>query len=84
MRRPGFGPCAGKIPWRRERLPTPAFWPGEAHGQRRLVGSSPGARKESDITERLNQEHGRQAALVNVIDRANALGSYGNTGLPPP
>ena len=21
-----------KIPWRRERLPTPAFWPGEFHG----------------------------------------------------
>ena len=24
--RPGFGPWAGKIPWRRERLPTPVFW----------------------------------------------------------
>ena len=23
--RPGFDPCVGKIPWRRERLPTPAF-----------------------------------------------------------
>ena len=22
----------GKIPWRRERLPTPVFWPGEFHG----------------------------------------------------
>ena len=22
----------GKIPWRRKRLPTPAFWPGELHG----------------------------------------------------
>ena len=22
----------GKIPWRRERLPTPVFWPGELHG----------------------------------------------------
>ena len=22
----------GKIPWRRERLPTPGFWPGEFHG----------------------------------------------------
>ena len=28
-RRPGFNPSAGKIPWRRERLPTPVFWPGE-------------------------------------------------------
>ena len=30
--RPGFYPWAGKIPWRRERLPTPVFWPGEFHG----------------------------------------------------
>ena len=22
----------GKIPWRKERLPTPVFWPGESHG----------------------------------------------------
>ena len=22
----------GKIPWRRESLPTPVFWPGEFHG----------------------------------------------------
>ena len=22
----------GKIPWRRERLPTPILWPGESHG----------------------------------------------------
>ena len=27
--RPGFDPWGGKIPWRRERLPTPVFWPGE-------------------------------------------------------
>ena len=30
--RPGFYPWAGKIPWRRERLCTPVFWPGEFHG----------------------------------------------------
>ena len=23
----------GKIPWRKERLPTPVFWPGEFHGE---------------------------------------------------
>ena len=27
-----FDPWFGKIPWRRERLPTPVFWPGEFHG----------------------------------------------------
>ena len=26
----------GKIPWRRERLPTPVFWPREFHGQYRV------------------------------------------------
>ena len=25
-------PWVWKIPWRRERLPTPIFWPGEFHG----------------------------------------------------
>ena len=33
-------------PWRREKLPTPVFWPGEFHG----LYSSWG-RKESDMTE---------------------------------
>ena len=27
--RPGFDPWVGKTPWRRERLHTPVFWPGE-------------------------------------------------------
>ena len=27
-----FCPRVGKISWRRERLPTPVFWPGEFHG----------------------------------------------------
>ena len=36
-----FNPWFGKIPWRREWLPTPIFLPGESHGQRRLVGSGP-------------------------------------------
>ena len=42
---PGFG----KIPRRREWLPTPAFWLGEFHGL-----YSPWGRKESDTTERLS------------------------------
>jgi len=31
MRETGFDPWIGKIHWRRERLPTPVFWPGEFH-----------------------------------------------------
>ena len=26
---PGLDPWVGKIPWRKERFPTPVFWPGE-------------------------------------------------------
>ena len=43
----------GKFPGRRERLPTPVFWPGEFHGQRSLTGN-PWGRKVSDTTERLS------------------------------
>ena len=42
----GFDPWVRKIPWRRAWQPTPVFLPGEAHGQRSLVG-----RKELDATE---------------------------------
>ena len=35
--------------WRRERLPTPVFWPGEFHGQ-----YSPWGCKQSDTTEQLS------------------------------
>ena len=43
----------GKIPWRREWLPTPVFWPGEFHGQRSLADSSPWGQKDSDTTEQV-------------------------------
>ena len=51
VRRPGFNPWIGKMPWRREWLPTPVFLPGEFHGQRSLVGYSPWGCKELDMTE---------------------------------
>ena len=38
MQRPGFDPWVGKIPWRREWLPTPVFLPGGFHGQRSFAG----------------------------------------------
>ena len=46
----------GKIPWRRKRLSTPVFWPGEFRGL-----YSPWGRKEPDTTERLS--------LSLVLDR---------------
>ena len=41
----GFSPWAGKIPWRREQLPTPVFLLREFHGQRSLVGYCPWGRR---------------------------------------
>ena len=40
-KRCGINPWAGKIPWRWKWQPTPAFLPGESHGQRSLMGYSP-------------------------------------------
>ena len=46
--RPRINPWVGKIPWRRESLPTPVFWPGEflGHGLYSSWGH-----KELDTTE---------------------------------
>ena len=44
-RGPGFDPWVGKIPWRRERLTTAVFWPGEFHGP-----YSPWGHKELEMT----------------------------------
>ena len=50
----GLDPWSGKIPCRRKWQPTLIFLPGKAHGQRSLVSYSPWGRKESDMTQRLN------------------------------
>ena len=44
-----FDIWVGKIPWGRDRLPTPVFWPGEFHGL-----YSPRGCKELDTTEQLS------------------------------
>ena len=64
----------GKIPWRRERLPTLVFWPGEFHGL-----YSPRVCKQVDTTERVSlhwanvqgdlASHEREQALRKVEDK---------------
>ena len=44
-----FDSWVGKIPWRREWLPTPVFWPAEFHGW----GTQPWGHEELGMTERL-------------------------------
>ena len=51
MWRLGFDPWVGRIPWRRDRLPTPVFWPGEFCGL-----YSPWGCKESDMTKQLKKK----------------------------
>ena len=41
LKRGGFDPCVGKIPWRRAWQPILVSLPGESHGQRSLVGYRP-------------------------------------------
>ena len=45
MQETQFNPWVGKMPWRREWLPTPVFLPGEFHGQRSLTGYCPWGHK---------------------------------------
>ena len=56
-------PWVGKIPWRRERLPTPVFWPGEFQD---CIDC--GGHKKSDRTERLSlskmESEPKSAALL--------------------
>ena len=50
----------GEDPLEEGMAPTPVLLPGESHGQRSLVGCSPGGHKESDTTERLSTaQHSR-------------------------
>ena len=50
-----FDSWVGKIPWRKEQLPTPVFWPGEFHGL-----YSPWGHNEWDTTEHLPLSFFRQ------------------------
>ena len=51
----GFDPWIGKIPWRKEWLPTSVSGLGEFYGQRSLEGYGPWGCKESDTTKRLSK-----------------------------
>ena len=50
-RRSGFDLWVGRIPWRREWLPTPVFLPEEFLRQRSLAGYSPSGHKDLDTAE---------------------------------
>ena len=51
VKRGGFKPWVGKIPWRRTWPPAPVFSPGRSHGQRNLAGHSPRGHRRLNTTE---------------------------------
>ena len=55
LKRHGFSPWVGKIPWRK-RQPTSVFLPGKFHRQKSLVGYSPQGCKESDTAEHVHTQ----------------------------
>ena len=59
LKRHRFDPWIRNIRWRRAWPPTPVSLPGEAHGQRSLVGYSPCGHKESDMSETLSTSEKR-------------------------
>ena len=59
----GFDPWVGKIPWRKEWQPIPAFLPGKCHGQRSLAGFSPLGRKGLDVTKALSRADQNETTL---------------------
>ena len=51
----------GRVPWKRERLPTPVLWPEELHGL-----YSPWGHKELDTTERLSLSDLRSSVTLRI------------------
>ena len=64
-----FDPWVGKIPWRREWLPTAVFVPGEFHGQRSLVSYTPWGGKELGTTEQLSTSPVQVAQPAGMVSR---------------
>ena len=73
LKRHGFDPKVGKIPWRRKWQPTSVSLPGESHGQTSLESYSPWDCTESDMTEPLSIHIKRESSPF--ITRASITGS---------
>ena len=72
MWEPGFDPCVGKIPWRRDSLPTPVFlgFPGGSAGKESTcnvedLGSIPGLGKSPGEGKGYPLQH---SGLENSMD----------------
>ena len=67
----------GRFPWRRERLPTPVFWPGKFHGL-----YSPWGFRESDTAEWLSPHfffHNKRKAQTVLLSIPQSRNSHMGT-----
>ena len=64
-----FNPWVGKIPWRRNWLPTPVFLPGKSHGQGSLADYSLWSPKESATTEATEQAQHKGNRSTHMIKK---------------
>ena len=75
--RPGFDPWVGKIPWRRERLLTPVFWPAEFHGL-----YSPWGRKEFHGLQSMGSQSQTRLSNFYFTSLLSQLGDGGRKKQP--
>ena len=70
---PGFDSSVGKIPWRREQLLTPVFWPGKNSIDRVVHGVT-----ESDTTKQLLLFRSLDVSMLpmNTMDGSSRVGNY--------
>ena len=66
LRDMGSIPGSGRYPVGGHDNPLQYSWPGESHGERSLVGYSPGDHKESDMTEWLSTAQHSTSSLVSA------------------
>ena len=68
----GFSPWVRKIPWRGTWQPTPAFLPGESHGQRRLQ-SIESQRVRHTYPKYIRVRMGIQWNIINTMEYYSAI-----------
>ena len=73
LRRHGFDPWVGKIPWKRKWQPTPVFLPSTSHGQRSLAGYRPRGWKELDTTKQLDSSEGLSEEEQKAVIRTSLI-----------
>ena len=73
LKRHGFDPKVGKIPWRRKWQPTSVSLPGESHGQTSLESYSPWDCTESDMTEPLSIHIKRESSPLTHVNWKNII-----------